>query len=464
MKKQTVIVAAAAVAAAGAGGWFFWNKGQTGSQDETVYVTAISTLMGDVAGTQNRYAGVVEPQQTVNVKTESGRKIKEVKVKTGDAVKKGDVLFIYDESSSQDTLAQAELELERLKNEADSLASQIETLTKDKAEASADEQLSYSIEIQSAQMDLKKNEYNQKTKAAEIEKLKSSSKVLEVKSEIDGIIKKIDETVLSEAMDEDSTSSGSNSFITIVATGDYRVKGIVNETNVSAIVAGQEVIIRSRVDDSVTWSGTMTGIETKEPEKDNNADSYYGTSDDEQTTSSKYPFYVDLESTDGLMLGQHVYIEPDNGQGEQKDGIWLEDYFILDADTAPYVWASDENDRLMKRELTLGQYDEELGKYEIKEGLTKDDCIAFPAENCKEGAKTKVSNNLQAVAGEDAGMDSSFDSSGDEAGMDSSFDSSGEEGFDSSADSSYDSSMDSGMDGEIEDLLEMDMNEGGSPE
>lgn len=37
-------------------------------------------------------------------------------------------------------------------------------------------------------------------------------------------------------------------------------------------------------------------------------------SSDEQTTSTSYPFYVELDSSDGLMLGQHVYIERDTGQ------------------------------------------------------------------------------------------------------------------------------------------------------
>ena len=48
-----------------------------------------------------------------------------------------------------------------------------------------------------------------------------------------------------------------------------------------------------------------------------------------------------LDSSDGLMLGQHVYIEPDEGQDDNKAGIWLNDYFIVDADTdSPYVWVA----------------------------------------------------------------------------------------------------------------------------
>ena len=67
-----------------------------------------------------------------------------------------------------------------------------------------------------------------------------------------------------------------------------------------------------------------------------------GSSGDDTTSSSSYPFYVTLDSSDGLMLGQHVYIEMDEGQEEQKTGIWLRDYYTVDAVMeSPYVWAVD---------------------------------------------------------------------------------------------------------------------------
>lgn len=118
-------------------------------------------------------------------------------------------------------------------------------------------------------------------------------------------------------------------------------------------------------------------------------------SGDSQTSSTTYPFYVELEQSEGLMLGQHVYIEIDEGQEEKKEGIWLSEFYIMDADTnSPYVWAADENKRLEKRSVVLGQYDENLGEYEIADGLTKKDCIAYPSELLTEGMKTTVSKEI----------------------------------------------------------------------
>ena len=93
---------------------------------------------------------------------------------------------------------------------------------------------------------------------------------------------------------------------------------------------------------------------------------------DDQTTSTSYPFYVELDSSEKSDAWTAVYIERDIGQDEKKDGLWLSDYYILDTDTnEPYVWAASDKNRLEKRYVTLGEHDDDLGEYKIVEGLTK---------------------------------------------------------------------------------------------
>ena len=150
------------------------------------------------------------------------------------------------------------------------------------------------------------------------------------------------------------------------------------------------MIIRSRVDDSV-WYGTMGAVDTENGQT-GNEDSYYyyGTSDSENQ-SSKYPFYVTLDYDDGLMLGQHVYIEMDMGQDDEKTGLWLPDYFICDIDTDPYVWADNGHGKLEKRFIVLGEYNMDLMEYEILDGLTLEDAITFPEDVLEEGMATQIS-------------------------------------------------------------------------
>lgn len=291
---------AAAVCLVVGAGIFFWMRSERSSDKAEVYVSTVSSLTETASGAENRYAGVVEPQKTVKIKLESKRKVKDVKVSEGQSVKTGDVLFEYDMSSNEDYLAEAQLDLERLQNEALSLKEQMETYEKEKQEAQEEEsQLSYTIQIQTAKMDLKKNEYNQKSKQAEIEKLQRESTQTKVTSEIDGIIKKIDSSQIGDGTGEASEmedgsvdgTSDSQAFITILSTGSYRVKGTVNEQNVQSIVQGAPVIIRSRVDEEQTWKGVMGSVDMKNPVKNDSAmmvDTMDG-NDTSQTASSSYP-------------------------------------------------------------------------------------------------------------------------------------------------------------------------------
>ena len=160
------------------------------------------------------------------------------------------------------------------------------------------------------------------------------------------------------------------------------------------------MIIRSRVDSTKTWKGMMGSIDVNNGSTEDDSNNYWGMSStsDDQTSSTSYPFYVELDSSDGLMLGQHVYIERDIGQDEQKDGLWLSDYYIVDADTnEPYVWAANDKKKLEKRYVTLGKHDEDLGEYEIVDGLTKKDSIAFPTDALEEGTKTEVGDLAQTL-------------------------------------------------------------------
>ena len=141
-------------------------------------------------------------------------------------------------------------------------------------------------------------------------------------------------------------------------TGDLRVKGTVNEQNIGELTKDQPVVVYSRVGDQ-TWKGTIESIDTENAKSQSGGS--YAQDGSEETASSNYPFYVKLESSEGLMMGQHVYLEPDNGQTEKKAGMYLPEFLIDRSDEAhPFVWAG-RNGRLKKQGGTLGEEDEENG-------------------------------------------------------------------------------------------------------
>lgn len=426
-KAGIIFIAILAAAAAAFGIWYFMGNSGRDSKDR-VYVQKVSVIMGSATGVQNRYSGVVQPQKTVEVKADSERSIKEVLVEEGDMVEEGTPLFTYDVEELELELEQGNLELDNQDIEINNYKSQIQELEKERNAAAEASKFEYTTQIQTIETQIKKAEFEKSSKQLELDKLQKRIDDSQVISKASGMIKSINDDE-SQSMDE----SGSSAFITILSTGEYRIQGSVNEQNVGMISSGAEVIVRSRVDESVTWSGTIDSIDTGEVSSDDSDNEYMDYDNNSAASSSNYPFYVTLDDASGLMLGQHVLIELDEGQDEEKEGIWLFSQYIvwedgssgpaanltentyaaglldLAGDTewnfddlsdfsaetempqdgaATYVWADDGNGRLEKRAVELGEYDEFLDEYEILSGLSEDDLIAWPMEGLYEGVRT----------------------------------------------------------------------------
>lgn len=75
-----------------------------------------------------------------------------------------------------------------------------------------------------------------------------------------GVVKSVQEQGQDTAI---MYGDSSQAFITILATGEYRVKGRVNEQNIGEIMEGEAALIRSRVDEDQVWTGTFTAVDTK---------------------------------------------------------------------------------------------------------------------------------------------------------------------------------------------------------
>ncbi len=412
MKKKGIIILIVVllVLAGAAGAIYYVLHNKKASNEELVYATKISDLNGGYDLTESRYMGTVESQEVKGVNRDSDKKVKELYVKEEDEVKAGDVLFEYDTESMELQLRQLELELTSINNNIATLNQQIASLTTEKAAAPAEEQLSYSAQIQNLQAQVNQANYDASAKQLEIDRQKLSMENTKVVAPMDGIIKTINENNSTSSSDDDSSNSNSdngsdstsNAYITIMAKGDYRIKATASELTVRSMSEGQSMIIRSRVDDS-TWTGTVTKIDLEHPDNGNNNDYYMSSG----TTATKYPFYISLDSTDGLMLGQHVYAEADYGQGDVKEGLWLDEYYIMQEDDGAYVWAENAKGYIEKRKVELGEYDENMMRYQILSGLTEDDYIAYPEDRVKEGMK--VTHNYEDVMIDDTGDDGTID-------------------------------------------------------
>lgn len=380
--KITVSIVAIVLVAAILIGYFLLHDNGGAAAGEGAYVEKVSVITGGGMVYADRYSGVVESQETLEIKKDSNRPIEELYVEVGESVIIGSPLFKYDVTEAQNNIASTNLEIEGTNNEIAALNAEIGELASDRNKASADEKLDYTTQIQSKQMAIRQSEIELQQKKKDLEKYQKEIDNAVVTSTISGVVKSISENGYDNYGNE-------LPYIAITQTGEYRVKGKVDENSVGVIVPGMSVIVRSRVDESQTWTGSVSHIET-EPVTDNN--NYYS---DSGERSSSYPFYVTLDSASGLMLGQHVLIEPDYGQGTVKEGIWLDmSYIVTEDDGNTYVWAANSRNKLEKRKVELGEMDDETYTCQILSGLSETDMIAWPDESCKEGMPVITSDSF----------------------------------------------------------------------
>lgn len=351
--------------------------------ENAVYVQSVKTLsgMGGIAP-GDKFPGMVVSENVTEIHKDGEKTIADVYVKEGDDVVEGQELFVYDMDQLQLTVDKQRLELEQLKAAIENYKAQIEELKKGEANAWGSDKLQYTIQIQSTQIDLKEAELNLAAKEKELERSESMLTNAAVVSPVTGRV---------TGVNENGYDNYGNplAFITIQQAGSFRIKGTLGELQLGGILEGSRMKIVSRTDESQVWYGTVSLIDYESATQGSQNDMYIGGTMDPMSASSKYPFYVELDSSEGLLLGQHVYLELDSGEEEEASGLSVSAAFICyDEEGNAYVWA-EKNGKLEKRTVTVGEYNFMNDTIQVLDGLTEEDYIAFPDETvCVAGAPT----------------------------------------------------------------------------
>ncbi|MDL2300305.1 efflux RND transporter periplasmic adaptor subunit [Clostridiaceae bacterium OttesenSCG-928-D20] len=360
--------------------WFFYLDQK--NSGEAVSVEKVSVIMNSTGGVINSYSGIVESQQTVLIPLDLTKTVEKLYVREGDSINEGDPLFSYDTEEISLQIEQAKLDLDRIIEGIDSLEAQVNVLRSQRDKITSDAlKLEYTQQIQSYEAQIKHEDYNKKSKELDLSRLERDLDNATVYSETNGVIRQIrstDEIQLpSDYLNTDK--AWLEDYISILEEGELQIRGTINEQNIKDIEVGGAVSIRSRLDADQIWTGIVTHIDLENPiislENINEA--------------TKYPFYIALDSTEDLIIGQHVYIEP--SLREAISGLWLREFYIMtDESEMTWVWAVNKSkDVLEKRYVSLGGYDEELLAYHIKEGLTGEDEIAWPSSFVQAGMRVK---------------------------------------------------------------------------
>jgi HlyD family secretion protein len=385
MRKTVIALGAAALLAlTGCGA-----KTQVNVEQASMLTTAVTS--------SDKFAGMVVSENVVEIERDTEQKLDELYVAVGDTVRVNEKLFEYDTDTLSLTIDKQQLEIDKLTQQIKdytaqktSLEKQIKT-EKAKKESKQDKDLLNSLDLQlrTVNADLTTATYSKKEKEAEINYNKDMLKNAAVRSPIKGTVRSINEN--------------GSPYITIQQDGAFQVKGTLNELSLNAgIMEGVGVTILSRTDPTAYWTGTVTLVDYNTTDEGEN-DNMYGGYVDPMASSTSYPFYITLDSTDGLLLGQHVYIQI-SAAAIGDELLRIPEGYILDVATDEETWLTTgsvwgvnmETMTLTKISVTLGEYDPTYGTYVILDGITPESFLADPADDgVKEGAAVYLRSELE---------------------------------------------------------------------
>lgn len=360
------------------------------TEKPSTVVESVSAITGlSTSGIPARMPGIVVSQGTKEIYKADDRKIRECRVSQGDKVKKGDVLFVYDTDEMKLKIDKGVLEIEKMKQELDGYKKKIETLKKEKQKKGKQNSGSYDIEIKELELDITAQEFQIEQKIKDQASLTESMGDPVVVSPVDGFIKKINASDSSDSDDLADTTS-SDAYIIIEEAGNYRIKGKAAGNDLLQRAADPETKVKiiSRIDPEKTWEGKLQAEGSDGAAQNNavvNADDTEDTEDTDTDGENSY-FYVSLDNSEGLMMGQHVILEWAESSGNEKKGIPLSSVYLEIHDKDYYCWAESKDGTLERRKLTVGSYYEDEDVYEILSGLELTDYIAVYDESLQEGA------------------------------------------------------------------------------
>lgn len=348
--------------------------------DSVVYVTPVSMLMDKLLLGQNVYAGIVVTQGEVTVNNDEGNRISDYYVKEGDTVTVGTPLFKYDVNALQDSLTSKEIARDRAKIALESAQKARDDAQKALNEADSGARAAAELTLRDSELALEEARLTFEKAEKAVNEASDKINNATVLSEIDGTVSKVTKADYGNQSSTDSEASQmGGAVITIEKSGNLQVKLSLGELDFNSIEDGMEVTVQSRTDESKTWTGTIRKAVLTE-----NTDSKEST-ESQQTNLA----YVTLDTSDGMVSGQHVKVTRKTDEKEDKR-IFIDPSYIVDAGkSSPYVWADDGTGLLEKRKVELGEKDSE-GKYEILSGLGLTDAIVLPSDDLAVGMSCKI--------------------------------------------------------------------------
>ena len=367
MKKKWILFAGAVLFLGACGLGLYLGTPQIPKRNakKAVPVQSVASLTG--------FLGVLSRKEAVTVRLDEGRETDGFLVDVGDPVREGTVLAVYNNSSLLFEKEQLLLDREQLAFDLENAGLQIRALRQERSQAEADQRGSFDLQILSAQAELEQKEYDLSRKDREIAAMEEKLEQREVVSPCEGVVSEADR------------EGGS---LSIVPEDAYEFEFSVSEEELKNFRAGEVVAVASR-DGELSCEGIVERVWSGNPAENETVSG--------GEKMSVYPVFGSVEQADGFLAGQHVYIEKaEAGRASEEkreeteiseEEILLPEGYIEDAQGEPWVWAAGEDGKLFKQPVTLGAYNDRHSAWQVTEGLSMTDYLAWPSALLKEGGK-----------------------------------------------------------------------------
>jgi HlyD family secretion protein len=313
--------------------------------------------------------------------------VKELFVKEGQEVTKGQKLFSYDNPELSIQIRQLEIDKKSTKIRYDQGNKKIVSLQneiKKAKDANSPKEVTDPLDAQ-----LEDLQYQQQTTELEIEKnklqeedLQNKQKALTVYSSYGGIVQKVNK----DAGQNTSQALGTqaNPVVQIASKDPFIIQGTLTELQKSQLQPNQPITVTAKAFANKTWAGKITEI-SEYPTSDEAGQSALASAGQQSQNISYYNFKAALDSQEGLSPGYHVSIQVNLST---KKMLAVPSNSIVDKGNSRFVYVV-RNNKLHKQTVTTGIGDGNLT--EILKGLkVGEKIVKNPSTNVYEGLEVKT--------------------------------------------------------------------------
>ncbi|PGZ95365.1 efflux transporter periplasmic adaptor subunit [Bacillus pseudomycoides] len=312
-------------------------------------------------------------------------KVKDIAVKEGQEVNKGDKLFSYDNEEINLQMQQAEIDQKMAVMRYDQGQKTIDSLKKDIKKAKDSGAGKEIIEPLESKLD--DLEMTQKAAALEKEKgnlhmeeLKKKQGELTIYSNFTGVVQKLDK----DAAQGSTQAMGGQGkpFLQIASKDPFQVQGTLTELQKSQIQKDQTVTVTAKAAPKKTWTGKITEVSEYPTSADANTQALAG--GEAGQNMSYYTYKATLDSQDGLSPGYHVSLQVNL---ENKKMVAVPRKSIVEEKDDAFVYVEDKG-KLRKQAVKKGSSDGDW--VEVLEGVTVGQkVVENPSDKVFDGMEVK---------------------------------------------------------------------------